>query len=132
MHLLAAQPGGFSDDEGIIDLDQSPADIVLLSAADSALAALAHSCEQLPIDYPSVRLANWMQLKKPAALDLYIDKTLEKAKVVVVSLLGGAAYWSYVTRCTAKSTKRFASGTCVNAGAALSPPLICPPDKEGS
>ncbi len=95
MHLLAAQPGGFTDEEGIIDLDQSPAEIVVLSAADSALAALANSAEQLPDNFPSIRLANWMQLVKPAALDLYIDKTLEGAKVVVVSMLGGAAYWPY-------------------------------------
>ena len=95
MHLLAAQPGGFSDDEGIIDLQQTPADIVVLSAADSALAALANSAEQLPDVFPSIRLANWMQLIKPAALDLYQDKVLDHAKVVVVSFLGGAAYWQY-------------------------------------
>lgn len=95
MHLLAAQPGGFTDDEGIIDLDQSPADIVFLSAADSALAALANSAEQLPVDFPSIRLANWMQLLKPAAFDLYHDKTLQKAKLVVVSMLGGISYWQY-------------------------------------
>ena len=92
MHLLAAQPGGFSDDEGIIDLQQNPADIVVLSAADSALAALANSAESLPDDFPTIRLANWMQLIKPAALDLYQDKVLDGAKVVVVSFLGGAGY----------------------------------------
>ena len=95
MHLLAAKPGGFTDEEGIIDLEQSSADIVLLSAADGALAALADSVEQLPEDFPSIRLANWVQLIKPAALDLYMDKTLVKAKIVVVSMLGGAAYWPY-------------------------------------
>lgn len=95
MHLLAAQPGGFTDDEGIIDLDQSPADIVILSAADSALAALANSADQLPENFPSVRLANWMQLLKPAAFDLYRDKTLDHARLVVVSMLGGASYWQY-------------------------------------
>ncbi|MGH1542025.1 MAG: cobaltochelatase subunit CobN [Arenicella sp.] len=95
MHLLASKPGGFSDEEGIIDLDQSAGDIVVLSAADSALAALAASVESLPGDYPSVRLANWMQLLKPAAFDLYEDKVLSQAKVLVVSLLGGANYWQY-------------------------------------
>jgi len=95
MHLLAAQPGGFSDDEGIIDLEQSSADIVILSAADSSLAALAGGAELLGEDFPSIRLANWMQLLKPAAFDLYQDKVLDNAKVVVVSLLGGASYWQY-------------------------------------
>lgn len=95
MHLLAAQPGGFSDDEGIIDLGQTPADLVILSAADSTLAALANSAESLPDDFPSLRLANWMQLLKPAAFDLYQDAVLDHAQVVVVSLLGGESYWQY-------------------------------------
>lgn len=100
MHLLAAQPGGFVDDEGIIDLDQSPADIVILSAADSSLAALATGIGSLiddggDVSLPSVRLANWMQLLKPAAYDLYEHKVLDHAKVVVLSLLGGQNYWQY-------------------------------------
>ncbi len=95
MHLLASQPGGFTDDEGIIDLDQSPANIVILSAADSLLAALADSAESLPADFPSIRLANWMHLLKPAAFDLYNHKTIEHSHVVVLSLLGGENYWPY-------------------------------------
>ena len=68
---------------------------MLLSAADSALAALADVAEGLPEDYPSLRLANWVQLIKPAAFDLYQDKVIDHAKVVVVSLLGGVTYWQY-------------------------------------
>ncbi len=95
MHLLAAKPGGFIEDEGIIDLDQTPADIVILSAADSSLAALAHGLESLPLDFATLRLANWLQLLKPAAFDLYRTKVLDHARVVVVSMLGGKNYWQY-------------------------------------
>jgi len=95
MHLLAGRPGGFTDDEGIIDLQQTPADIIVLSAADSALAALANTADGLPEEYPTIRLANWMQLLKPAAFDLYRDKVLDHAKIIVVSFLGGASYWQY-------------------------------------
>ncbi|MFT7388151.1 MAG: cobaltochelatase CobN [Candidatus Endobugula sp.] len=95
MHLLAAQPGGFTDDEGIIDLGQTSGNIVILSAADSALAGLADSAETLPQDFPSIRLANWMQLLKPAAFDLYCTKVIDHAQVVIVSLLGGESYWQY-------------------------------------
>ncbi|BBI62598.1 hypothetical protein HSBAA_39040 [Vreelandella sulfidaeris] len=42
-----------------------------------------------------MRLANWMNLVKPAAYDLYEDRVLEKAQLVIVSLLGGKAYWPY-------------------------------------
>ena len=95
MHLLASKPGGFTDEEGIVVLAQSAADLIVLSAADTTLAALAAVIDELPDTFPSVRLANWMQLIKPAAYDLYEDKVLSKAHVVVVSLLGGKSYWSY-------------------------------------
>ncbi len=108
MHLLAAKPGGFVDEEGIIDLDQSPADIVILSAADSTIAALSaglassqlavkdsQANSDLSTALPSVRIANWLQLLKPAAFDLYEHKVLMHAKLVVVSLLGGKNYWEY-------------------------------------
>ncbi|WP_252109388.1 MULTISPECIES: cobaltochelatase subunit CobN [unclassified Halomonas] len=95
MHLFAAKPGGFVDDEGIVDLQQSPAEVVILSAADSNLSALASACEWLGDAYPSLRLANWMNLAKPAAFDLYEHKVLDHARLVVVSLLGGQGYWQY-------------------------------------
>ncbi|ALM52055.1 cobaltochelatase subunit CobN [Halomonas huangheensis] len=95
MHLFAARPGGFVDDEGIVDLQQEPAEVVILSAADSSLSALAQAVERLADDYPTLRLANWMHLVKPAAYDLYEDRVLEKARLVIVSLLGGRGYWRY-------------------------------------
>ncbi len=97
MHLLAAKPGGFSDEEGIIDLEQTPADMVILCAQDALLGALAQQAEQHP-GLPSLRLANLIHLNKPAAFDLYAHKVLEQSKLVVVSLLGGEAYWSYGLR----------------------------------
>ena len=95
MHLLAAQPGGFVEEEGIIDLNQDPAKMVILAAADTSLAMLATAAEQLGDELPSIRLANWSHLLKPAAFDLYEHKVLEQAELVAVSLLGGASYWNY-------------------------------------
>ncbi|MBY4676036.1 cobaltochelatase subunit CobN [Marinobacterium arenosum] len=95
MHLLAAKPGGFNDDEGIVDLQQTAAELVILAAQDSTLSLLARRAEQLPADYPSLRLANLLHLMKPAAFDLYADRVLEQAKVILVSLLGGRAYLPY-------------------------------------
>ena len=73
MHLLSAQPGGFCDETGIVDLQQTPADVVVLATQDSTLALLARVAEQLPANYPSVRIANLMHLIKPAAFDLYMS-----------------------------------------------------------
>ena len=102
MHLLAAQPGGFVEQEGIVDLAQSPAPLVVFSAADSQLTALSAGYEAAGLQQASethtlaeTRLVNWTNLLKPAAFDLYEDKVLEQAEVVVVSLLGGKAYWQY-------------------------------------
>ncbi|MCP4789242.1 MAG: cobaltochelatase subunit CobN [Gammaproteobacteria bacterium] len=95
MHLLAAQPGGFVEEEGIIDLGQDPARMVILAAAETSLAMLADAAEQLGDEIASLRLANWSHLIKPAAYDLYEDKVLEQAELVIVSLLGGASYWQY-------------------------------------
>jgi cobaltochelatase CobN len=95
MHLLAAQPGGFVEEEGIIDLNQDPAVMVILAAADTSLAMLATAAEQLGDELPSLRLANWSHLLKPAAFDLYEHKVLDQAQLVVVSLLGGESYWHY-------------------------------------
>lgn len=95
MHLLAAKPGGFTDEEGIIDLQQSPGDIVILSAQDTSLGLLAEVADELPSSYPSLRLANLINLAKPAAYDLYEHSVLQHSKVIIVSLLGGVSYWQY-------------------------------------
>ena len=45
--------------------------------------------------FPSLRLASLLQLGHPLSVDLYVDKTLAHAKLVIVRLLGGRSYWSY-------------------------------------
>ena len=42
-----------------------------------------------------LRLANLLQLQHNLSVDLYIEKTLATAKLIVLRLLGGASYWSY-------------------------------------
>ncbi|WP_144965015.1 cobaltochelatase subunit CobN [Pseudomonas sp. DE0010] len=95
MHLLRTQPGGFVPDDSIADLGQTPAELVILCSGDSHLALLADSAEQLPGDYPSLRLANPMQVQNHASVDLYVDQVLQHAKVILVSLHGGVGYWRY-------------------------------------
>ena len=101
MHLLAAQPGGFVDDSTVITrMAQDPADIIILSAADTTLALLAAACPAAGGDadgFPSVRLANLMYLRQPAAVDLYVDEVLQHARVIIIDHLGGESYWPYGT-----------------------------------
>ncbi len=96
MHILTAQPGRIDDGEEAVDLEQTPGDIVVLSAADTELAGLAAAAEAVgDVDGPSVRLANLMALSHPFSIDLYADKTLIGARLIVVRVLGGRGYWSY-------------------------------------
>ncbi|AZD87051.1 hypothetical protein C4K14_4230 [Pseudomonas chlororaphis subsp. aureofaciens] len=95
MHLLRTQPGGFVSDDNIADLGQTPAELVILCSGDSSLALLAEAAQQLPEDYPSFRLANPMQVQNHASVDLYVDQVLRHAKVILISLHGGIAYWRY-------------------------------------
>lgn len=95
MHLLRTQPGGFVPDDSIADLGQTPAELVILCSGDSHLALLADTAEQLPEGFPSLRLANPMQVQNHASVDLYVDQVLRHAKVILVSLHGGVGYWRY-------------------------------------
>ena len=96
MHLLAAQPGGFVDDDTIITrIEQQPADIVILSAADTTLALLAAACPAE--NFPAVRLANLLYLRQPASVDLYLEEVLQHARVIIIDHLGGESYWPYGT-----------------------------------
>ncbi len=95
MHLLAAQPGAILDGSEAVDLQQSPADIVILSAADTELAALSAAQAHRGADAPSLRLANLMQLGHNLSVDAYVDAVIGQARLVLVRLLGGAGYWPY-------------------------------------
>ncbi|MEP6356311.1 MAG: cobaltochelatase subunit CobN [Hyphomicrobiales bacterium] len=95
MHLLAAQPGQIVDGDEAIDLGQSVGDVIVLSAADTEIALLSQAYAALAPDY-SLRLANLMQLKHPMSVDVYLEQTCGKAKLIVARLLGGRAYWSYL------------------------------------
>ena len=92
MHLLATSSGVIDGAAEAIDLAQSPAEIAVLSAADSELALLARAHDAAPC---SLRLANLLQLQHPLSVDLYVEKTLAHAKLIIVRVLGGASYWSY-------------------------------------
>ncbi|MBC6442310.1 MAG: cobaltochelatase subunit CobN [Rhodobacteraceae bacterium] len=93
MHLLAVQPGDI-DGAAPVDLAQTPADVVFMSAADSELAALSEARGQME-KAPSLRLGNLAALRHPLSVDLCLDKCCTKSRLVILRLLGGAGYWQY-------------------------------------
>ncbi|MFN3661461.1 cobaltochelatase subunit CobN [Yoonia sp.] len=94
MHLLAATPGAISDGSEPVDLGQTPADVVIISAADTELAALAEARAEMK-DPPTLRLANMMHLAHPMSVDLHLDDCATKSGLVIARILGGAGYWKY-------------------------------------
>lgn len=95
MHLIAARPGAPLDSDEPVDLGQTSADVIIVSAADTELAGLSEARAELGTRAPPLRLANLMHFKHPFTTDNYIDKTALGAKLVIARVLGGKAYWAY-------------------------------------
>ncbi|APB35283.1 cobaltochelatase, CobN subunit [Gloeomargarita lithophora Alchichica-D10] len=93
MHRIPTQPGGWSPSPG--DIQQTPAPIVLLTAAATDIQTLAQAVAHLPPHFPALRVCNWLNLSTPYAIDTYIDQTLSQAQIIVLRLLGGVDYWAY-------------------------------------
>lgn len=96
MHRIAATPGGWNPQtEGVIFIQQTPAPIVFLTAADTDIQTIASALPKLPPDFPKLRVANLLNLQQQLTIDTYAEEVLASAKVIIVRLLGGRSYWSY-------------------------------------
>ncbi|MEG3898662.1 MULTISPECIES: cobaltochelatase subunit CobN [unclassified Microcoleus] len=108
MHKIAATPGGWNPQaEGVIFIQQTPAPIVFISAADTDIQTLAAASSKMPAEFPKVRAVNLLQLQQQLTIDTYAEEILERAEVIILRLLGGRSYWSYgleILRETAQKT----------------------------
>lgn len=109
MHRLAATPGGWNfQAEGVILIEQTPAPIVFLTAADTDIQTLAAAVAKLPTDFPELRVVNLLQIQQQMSIDTYAEQVLAKAQIIIIRLLGGRSYWSYgieIVRETVQKTK---------------------------
>ncbi|MEG4505999.1 cobaltochelatase subunit CobN [Microcoleus sp. F6_B4] len=109
MHKIAATPGGWNPQaEGVIFIQQTPAPIVFISAADTDIQTLAAAASKMPAKFPKVRAVNLLQLQQQLTIDTYAEEVLERAEVIILRLLGGRSYWSYgleILRETVQKTK---------------------------
>src|SRR6056297_1742423 len=94
MHLLAATPGSIDDGKEPVDLGQSPADVIFISAADTELAALSTARGEMAAP-PGLRLANLTHLQHPMSVDLHLDHCATRSRLVIARVLGGVGYWKY-------------------------------------
>jgi len=95
MHVVFREAQGLEETDIPMDLGQSPADLVVLSFSDSDLGAFSEGWKKEKEGLPSLRLANLVALKHPLSVDTYIEQTLEKAKGILIRLIGGVQYWEY-------------------------------------
>ena len=96
MHKIAATPGGWNpESEGVIFIDQSPAPIVFVTAADNEIQTLATASAKLPSNFVDLRVANLLNLQQQLTIDTYVEDVIATAKIVILRLLGGVTYWTY-------------------------------------
>lgn len=104
MHLIPTIPGGWNpNDEGVFYIQQSPGDIVFLSAADTDIHSLNKAYRELSQniffrdkELPSLRMANLLYLKQELTIDKYVEEVVERSKLVICRLLGGKNYYPYL------------------------------------
>ncbi|MBV9275433.1 MAG: cobaltochelatase subunit CobN [Verrucomicrobia bacterium] len=93
MHWTAAEPGQLDAERALTLIEQTPGEVVFLSAADTELYAVASIWKE---QFGSrLRVASAFPLRQPVAADHYIEQVIKKAKLVVARLLGGKAYFAH-------------------------------------
>ncbi|SFI31559.1 cobaltochelatase subunit CobN [Methylobacterium brachiatum] len=101
MHLVRIDSVSLDEGEAAVDLGQEPGDLVVLSFTDSDLAGIGQAQAAEP-GLPSLRLAKLAKLRHPMSVDLYVERVVSRAKLVVIRCLGGLDYWRYgIERCAA-------------------------------
>ena len=95
MHIVFRESHGLEETATPVDLGQDPADLAVLSFSDSDLAAFAAGWRKGRVSLPSLRLANLAALRHPLSVDTYIERTLFRARGILVRLIGGESYWPY-------------------------------------
>ncbi len=96
MHRQSATPGRWNfQSEGVILIEQTPAPIMVLTAADTDIQTLAIARLKLPSTFGAFRVVNLLHLQQQISIDTYAETVLASAQVIILRLLGGRAYWSY-------------------------------------
>lgn len=109
MHVVFRESHGLEGTATPFDLDQDPAELIVLSYSDSDLGAFAagwHRARAAGTALPSLRLANLVALRHPVSVDTWAERTLNGARAVLVRLIGGAGYWPYGLACLQDLARR--------------------------
>jgi cobaltochelatase CobN len=93
MHWTAAQPGCLDAERELFLINQTPGEIIFLSAADTDLTSVSVAWRER---FGSrLRLAHAFALRQPVAADHYIETVVRKSKLLIARLLGGKSYFAH-------------------------------------
>ena len=92
MHILASTSSSLDDLAEPLDLRQPVADVLVASYSPSDLSGMAAAWAK---DGPSLGLTQLADLRHPFSVDMWIEKTARRAKVILVRILGGHDRWAY-------------------------------------
>ena len=95
MHLLAREVRTLDDEQGAVDLGQTPARCGVPVVLGQRSRGAAAAWQAMGADRPTLRLASLARLRHPMSVDLYVEQVIAHARCVVVRLLGGLDYWHY-------------------------------------
>jgi cobaltochelatase CobN len=124
MHLLRTESRSLEETETAIDLGQTPAEIFFLSFSDSDLSLVAAVAQRRPEGAMSLRLANLGLLKHPYSVDLYLEKAVNRARFVLVRLLGGLDYWRYGVEEVSRAARIRGFALAIIPGDAMADPRL--------
>ena len=94
MHRLASCPG-LDPPEDVVLVEQPSAEVLFLTSASTDLSCLDQVLLQQPEWQDRIRALALDGLSHPAQLDHYLATTADKARLIVVRLLGSRGHWSY-------------------------------------
>ena len=94
MHRITTQTGLLSAEFGHERINQTPGEIFFISAADTDLSCVAQTWG--PLFGKRLRITHAAPLQKPMVVEDYCDRLLSQAKLIILRLLGGKAYFPHL------------------------------------
>ena len=117
MHRTSVTTGECNfQSEDVTFVEQTPATVVLITAADTEIQTVAAALPKLPATFPKVRVAKLMHLQHQISIDTYAEKVLEFAEVIILRLLGGRSYWAYGLEVVSQIVERKGTNLIVMPG----------------
>ena len=102
--------------EDVTFVEQTPATVILITAADTEIQTVAAALPKLPGKFPQVRVAKLLDLQHQISIDTYAEQVLEFAEVIILRLLGGRSYWAYGLEVVSQIVERKGTNLIVMPG----------------